>query len=179
MGVLNNMKNMKSLIVSLALFIGMVGFAQAGGRQGQGWEVTIMTGTALTVFEGRGYLRAIINSSGSIVTANDNFIQCYSTVPSVQNGAGTTLIPPSLFVATAALTPAIMFLSSTTVNSGAIGIINGFNNIWKIGDGESDFVEVQGNAAAVAGGRAGGGLHCRKASASGLNNSDTSAIYWS
>ena len=179
------MKTMKSFIVGLVLSLGLFGMAYAGGRQGQGWQVAFMTGTVIDIPATLGVsikLKAIILSSGSLATSGDNFVQCYSTAPSLANGAGVTLIPNSLFQATAAVTPAIMFLTSSTVSSTG-GLTQGVNvnNVWKIGDGETDFLEIGGpipGGVGSGGVPVLGGLHCRKNSAGG-SNADQAAIYFS
>ena len=58
------MKTYFKLLIVLALFIGLVGVSEARDRKGDGWTVTVMTGTSLTVNEGRCYLYGIFNSSG-------------------------------------------------------------------------------------------------------------------
>ena len=162
---------MKKLIVSFALLVGIVGMAQAGGRQGQGWNVTIVTGTAMTVFEGRGYLKKIILSSGT-QSLNLDFLQAYSTAPNVFNGAGAGLIPNHLFAATAAVTPALVFLTTATPVNG------NFNLQWSVGECDDCYVEIPGDSTPGTGGRVGGGLHIRKSvEASGF--ADQAAVYWS
>ena len=137
MGVSTNMKTMKGLIVGLALFIGIVGMAQAGGKQGQGWNVTIVTGTATQIFNGRGYLFKILLSSGnSAAGLQGDFLQAYSTAPFAGNGAGQTLIPNNLFVGTCAVTPPVVFLTTATNAGGNL------NNQWSLGDCETCFVEI-------------------------------------
>lgn len=161
------MKTMKSLIVGLALFIGIVGVSHAGGRQGQGWNVTIVTGTAWDVAGSsqsgtRVFLRKIILSSGTTGSLGD-FMQVFSTPPNSGNGAGVSLMPTSLTASTTALTPPLIFL--TTGTTGGTSYNPYSPSMWTIGDCEVCFLETTA-------------IHVRKtAEASGAAN--TAAVYWS
>lgn len=163
------MKNMKSLIVALALVIGTVGIAKAGGRQGQGWNVTIVTGTAATIFEGRGFLKKIVLSSGTTTSSGD-YLVAFATAPSPSNGAGISAMPPSLFMTTAAVTPAIVYNTTSTV----AGVGTQINNVWNVGDAPNDFVEIGGDEQTGAS----FGLHIRQ-SVQATGQANTAAVYWS
>ena len=164
------MKTMKGLIFGLALFIGIVGIAHAD-MQGQGWSVTYVTGTATTIFAGRGYLWKIALSSGdSAAGLQGEFLQAFSTAPNITNGGGVTAMPNHLFVSTTALTPPLVFLTTATNNGGSL------NQEWSLGDCDTCFVEIPaGSSATVTGGRTGGGLHIRK-SAGASGNANQAAV---
>ena len=160
------MKTMKSLIVALGLLIGIVGVSHAASAsQGQGWKVTIVTGTAGTVVVGGSgtKLRKVVLSSGTSAGLGD-FIQLYTTAPNTTNGAGSGLWPVPLFVATAAVTPPIVFNTTNTVNAAGANL----NNIWSLGECDDCYVEIP----------ALGELHYRK-SAEISGGANQAAIYWS
>lgn len=163
------MKTMKSLIVALALVTGLVGIAKAGGKQGNGWNVTIVTGTAVDIGGGqRTYLKKIILSSGT-TTSFGEWLQAFSSAPSVSQGAGNSLMPNHLYVSTRAVTPPIVFATTTSVS----GLGASLNNVWYAGDGEDDYIEIPGTS-----GDQSRGLHIRK-SAETSGGANQAAVYWS
>lgn len=135
------MTKMKGLIVTLALFIGIVscvGTSHAGGRQNQGWYVTVATGIHTTVFLGKGFVRAIYLTTGTVTSLGDYAMGLVST-PTAANGADQSILTGGpLFQSSAAATPALVFKTTTTISSAA----DNLNNNWKMGDGLNDFLEV-------------------------------------
>ena len=151
---------MKRLFVVFALFAGLTALVKAGGRQGQGWDVTVVTGTHTTIFEGRGYLRKIALSSGT-VTGTGEWLVAMSTYGL---GNGPQLMPGPLAQSTGAVTPPLVFYSTNTLTFTGASL----NNSWSIGDCDTCFVEIPGD----------GGLIIRKsAESSGAANIAT--VYWS
>lgn len=146
---------MKKLLFAFALILGTGASheALAGGREGQGWTVTTVTGTAWTVAEGkRIFLKRMILSSAT-TNSTGEYMMAFATVPNVVNGAGVALMPNHLFCATAAVTPPLIFHSSNVVEGA------GINNVWSAGDGPDDFIEIPPFTTE---GKVGGALHIRK-----------------
>ena len=157
---------MKKLLIALALFIGLTGISHARDRMGDGWRVTIMTGTFLSVNEGRSYLFGVVNSSGD-TTSLGNYSQCFTTNPYTSPGSGANVaggFGTYLFQATAAVTTAMLFYTTTTVNS----VSTSLNNKDSIGDCENCFTEIPAT----------GGLYCLK-SANSQGGANVSKIIWS
>ena len=148
---------MKTLILSLFLLVGFVGVCQAAPGGG-GWTVTIMTGTALSIgAAGRPtFLKRIGLSSGTTLSLG-SYVVAYSTPPSVENGAGVTLIPHTLFAATAAVTVPIIFRTTTTAVSPDASLVNS----WTVGDCNDCYIQVSAPTSATASGNQ-GQLHLRK-----------------
>ena len=155
---------MKNLIVSFALLIGIVGMAQAGGRQGQGWDVFIATGFSGTVpgtdNGTRSYLKKISLSSATNSGGGDCMV-VYSTGFGNGSGEGGSLFGNPLFTATAAVTPALIFQSTAST-------LPSLNNNWSVGDCDGCFVEIGGDGAIV-----------YRKTIQQNGPSGTAAIYWS
>ena len=137
---LNGGAELKRLLFSLALFIGFCGVSHAGGRQGAGWYVTVVTGTHKVVFEGKGFVKSISLSSGATANFGD-YILGYSTAPfAALNGAdGASLgFGGSLFSSTAQVIPSLVYKTTTTI-SGQGDVLT---TQWKVGDAPNDFIEV-------------------------------------
>ena len=166
------MKTMKSLIV-FGLLIGFTSMVRAGGRQNQGWNVTVVTGTAITIASGvHLYLKKIVLSTGTTSSLGD-YLVAYSSVPTPVTGAGLGLIPNHLYQATVAVVPALIFQTTTTVAATGQGVA--INNGWSAGDCDTCFIEIGANGTPSG---QGGALHIRKsAEASGQANIAT--VYWS
>lgn len=158
------MTKMKNIIVALALMVGCVGVSFAGNPE---WNVTIMTGTSITIGGSQAVnLRRIINSSGTTASLGD-YVQGFRVAPSPSNGEGPALMPRDLFVATAAVTPAIVFNTTTSVTGSGTSI----NNVWSIGECEACYIRVPADSN-------GGTLHFRKSS-QGSGGANITAIIWS
>ena len=159
------MKNMKGLIV-LALFLGFVGVAQSGGRQGQGWSVTYVTGTHAVIADGpaRSYLKSVTLSTANTATVGDGVV-CYSSNPTSVGGAGQILLSTApAWIVQYQMTPAIVYAASMSyVNNN----FSALNVVWSAGPSEDDFVEIPGNGALV----------CRQTSA-GSGQANTFAVQW-
>jgi len=154
---------MKKLILALALVVGTVGISKAGGRQGQGWNVTVVTGTAITVFEGRGYVKKIILSSGT-TTGQGEYLNAYKSIPTIANGAGAVLMPHGLFGSTQSIVPSLVYGTTTTVS----GTGSRLNNEYGVGDGPNDFIEIPSD----------GALHIRQPQQA-TGGANTATVLWS
>ena len=130
---------MKKLLIAFSLLIGVVSFAKAGGRNGQGWISTVSTGNAITICTPPGtcYLKSIILSSGATTSLGD-YVMVFSTIPMTQNGSVSGLFGGALFASTQAITPAIVFKTTSTVS----GIADNLNNNWGLGDSPDSFTQV-------------------------------------
>ena len=159
---------MKKLIVvlSLLLGVGLVSKVNAGGRSGQGWNVTVVTGTHKVVWTGKGYLRGISVSSGA-TTSLGNYTIGFST-----NLLPNENIGDRLFIATTAVTTAIVHRTTTTLSSADSGL----NNSWSLGDCESCFSEIgsEGDNFKIIG----TGLVIRQ-SAESSGQAGVATVYWS
>lgn len=169
------MKTMKSLIVA-TLLLGFCSLVHAGGRAGRGWNVTIVTGTVANIGAPgtRIFLRKIVLSSGTTASSGDYMI-AYSSTPGPANGGGIALFPNSLFNSTAAVTPALVFMTTTTVSG--VGSTS-LNNVWSVGECEECYVEIGPGEAPGSNIRTSGALHIRK-SAEASGGANQAAVYWS
>jgi len=153
---------MKKLLIAFALILGLVGISKAGGRDGQGWNVTIVTGTAATIANGKNiFLKKIVLSSGTL-DSQGAFLQAYSSAPTTLTGAGAALFPTMLFISTKAITPPMVFLTTPTV------LLSGssLNNTWEAPNGSHIQIPPSG------------GLHIRKSDAAS-GGAFQAAVYWS
>lgn len=155
---------MKRLLIVFALLTGIVGISQAVDRKYQGWNVTVVTGTVAEIFTGRGYLKAVVNSIADYDSTQTGYTQLFSSNPSNTHGAGVTLFPVALFVASAAVTPPIVFNTTVAVVSGGYPA----PSRWDMGDCDTCFVEIDAT----------GGLYLRKTAQASGGASQT-AVYWS
>ena len=162
---------MKKLLVSAVLLLSMAGFARAVDLGG-GWNVTIVTGTAATIFEGRGYLKKIAMSSSATADLNEYLIAIATPPSAAINGATPNLFGGLLFQTTAQVIPAIVYKTTTSIT----GAYDDLSNGWSAGDCDSCYVEIQGSGE-TSGGRASGGLHIRQSSASS-GEARKAAVYW-
>src|SRR3990167_9723136 len=123
---------MRTKLFALALLFGFIGVIHAGGRNGQGWNVSIATGSHFQI-DGTGkyiFLKKITLSSGTELVLGDYAIG-YSSAAGIPGGAGTLLISTSpAWISTYQITPALVFQTTTSVNSQ--GVAN-MNNVWQTG----------------------------------------------
>ena len=171
------MKTMKSLIVpfgtkavsivSLALLLGGVGLSHAGGRQGQGWNVTYVTGTHSIIASGgaRSYLKKVTLSSANTETVGDAVV-CYSSNPTSVGGAGRVLLSTAVpWITTYQITPAIVYSATMSYVNNNFSVVN---NEWKVGDSEYDYIEIGSEGALV----------CRQTT-QGSGQANTFTVHWS
>lgn len=159
---------MKTKLLVFALLLGIVGIAESAGRSGQGWNVSIVTGTSLTIGgDGkRVFLNKIVLSSDTTAGVG-NYLMAFSTQPNLSiNGSDATLFGGPLFQATAAVIPALVYQSTASVSS--IGSPT-LNTTWSMGDCDICFIEIQGTT---------GALNIRK-SANQSGQAVQAAVYWS
>ena len=99
------------------------------------------TGSSLTI-GGNGrrvFLKSITLSSGSQAGQGD-YLMAFTTAPSVGvNGSDATLFGGPLFIATAAVVPSLVFLTTTT--AGTVGTSD-LNNSWSVGECDDCFIEI-------------------------------------
>ena len=158
---------MKKLLLVLSLIVGVLGLVHAGGRDGNGWVVTTVTGTTANIGSvGRSvFINKIFLSSGP-TTGDPNFAMVFTTVPSAAaNGAEGTLFGGTLFQSTQALTPALVFLTTTTLGNSQSQVLN---NLWNAGDCDSCYIQT----------RADGQVVVRK-SAAASGGANVLTIHWS
>ena len=150
------------------LFLGLLAIALVAPTMraedtltGGGWNVDIVTGTHQVISLNRVKLKAIVLSSGPTTATGDFFLQAFSTSPQIADGAdGEALFPGPLFTSTAAVTPVIVYKTTTSVTSTGESL----NNTWKIGDCENCYVETKG-------------LIIRQ-SQNSLGHAGRAAVYW-
>ena len=165
---------MKKLLVVLALTVGVYGLAHSSPRAGQGWNVTITTGLNTIIVRPDTtnrpiFLKKIVLSSGTTSSTGD-YVQAFSTVPSPgQNGAEAGPSGGVLFVATQAVTTAIVFQTTTTANNFNA---TGLSNEWSVGDCDECYLEISGDVTNPA-----AGLIIRQ-SAAPSGGANTATVYW-
>ncbi len=157
MGVNNNMKTMKSLIVAFALIVGLSAISHAGGRRGAGWKAYTVTLSSGQVFIGEGFLNSMSLSTGCTQNSpGSDWVIAFDTV-AISTTTGLTWVNSSSYVAyfstnlpianqfdaantpllTNQLTPTLLFTTTTTAVSG--GASNGY---WSAGQAVDDYVEI-------------------------------------
>jgi hypothetical protein len=119
---------MKKFIFAFALLLGLVGLVKAN----EVWNVSVATGQSLSIGSDgvKVKVRRLVVSSGTTVSNGTDSVQLYRKEPSGANGAGPGIFPTNLFIATAAITPPVVFQTTVT----------GINNLWSAGDCETCFI---------------------------------------
>lgn len=164
---------MKKLIISIVGLFCLAAPLMADGLGegiGRGWNVTVVTGASLTVFEGRGYVKAVYLTTGPTTSLGD-YIAFYSTAPNLNNGGGILLFPPGMFASTASVIPTMVYKTTTSVTAAA----DNLNNAWTAGSCDTCYLEVSG--ANPPGGFVLGGLHVRQSVVS-TGEAGKAYIYW-
>lgn len=137
---------MKKLLVVLSfLAVGMVSLVKAEDiptGPGQGWSVKVVTGTTVIGAGRRVYVKAIVTSSAASADLGEYFM-ALTSAPALINGADGSLFGGDLFRSTGALIPPILFVSSTTANSGnaSFNTQKSLNGMWSVGDCNSCWIE--------------------------------------
>lgn len=127
---------MNKIIIALSILLGLglVSKAQAG-RGGQGWNVTIVTGTAQTVFSGRGFFKKVTLSTGP----SADYLVVMTTVPAGTVTGGSNLLIPSLATLSTTSIATVVYQSTASITNGGATVIN---NSFSLGDCDECYVEI-------------------------------------